>query len=122
MFASTTTSTQFSTAAIGSAPARATRRCRAAGVVRVSAAAQTLEGKVVAVSGSKSKTLLVERKVPHPKYIKRVNVSKKFMFHDEDDSCKIGDKVEVVACKPMSKAKKFTLARVVEACVNDCAV
>lgn len=122
MFASTTTSTQFSSFTLAAAPARAANRARAAGVVRVSAAAQTLEGKVVASSGSKSKTLLVERKVPHPKYIKRVNASKKFMFHDENDSCKVGDKVEIVACKPMSKAKKFTLARVVEACVNDCAV
>jgi small subunit ribosomal protein S17 len=44
------------------------------------------------------------------------------MFHDESDACKVGDKVEIVACRPMSKAKKFKLERVIEACSTDCAV
>ena len=81
--------------------ARAKRhRARATAVTpRVNAAAQTLEGVVVAVSGNKSKTLRVDRKVPHPKYIKRVNASKKFMFHDEQGACKVGDRVEIVACR-----------------------
>jgi len=78
----------------------------------VTAAAQTLEGRVVSVAGAKSKTLLVERKVPHPKYVKRVNKSAKFMFHDEDDSCKVGDRVEIVACRPMSAKKRFEFRRV----------
>ena len=78
----------------------------------VTAAAQTLEGRVVSVSGAKSKTLLVERQVPHPKYVKRVTKSAKFMFHDEDDACKVGDRVEIVACRPMSAKKRFEFRRV----------
>jgi small subunit ribosomal protein S17 len=124
MFATTSTAAR---AQFTSTPtlARASHRARAVAVTtRVDAAAQTLEGVVVAVSGAKSKTLRVDRKVPHPKYIKRVNVSKKFMFHDEDEACKVGDRVEIVACRPMSRAKRFTLQRVVTECTEgvDCAV
>ena len=99
--------------------ARSAHRARATAVTpRVDAAAQTLEGVVVAVSGNKSKTLRVDRKVPHPKYIKRVNASKKFMFHDEQGACKVGDRVEIVACRPMSRAKRFALQRVVTECTE----
>jgi len=86
-----------------------TKRVAGARVVR---AAQTLEGVVIKVSGVKSKTLLVERKVPHPKYVKLVNKSAKFMFHDELDSCAVGDRVEITACRPMSAKKRFTFSRV----------
>jgi ribosomal protein uS17 len=121
MFAATTTRTQFTPNAVIAPRARAPRAPRAHPIV---AAAQTLEGVVVAVSGSKSRTLRVDRKVPHPKYVKRMNVSKKFMFHDDAEACKVGDRVVIEACRPMSKTKKFTLKTVVYECdVNvDCAV
>lgn len=117
MFAATNARAQFTSTPL---PTRASRGASLArGPLRVAAAAQTLEGVVVSASGAKSKVVLVSRKVPHPKYTKRMNVSKKFMFHDEDDSCKVGDRVEVRACRPMSKSKRFTLERVTYACKTD---
>lgn len=117
MFAAATTRHQFTTSTVAvktpTTPARATR------ATGITAAAQTLEGVVVSQSGAKSKVVLVERKVPHPKYIKRVNASKKFMFHDENDGCKVGDRVEISACRPMSRKKRFQLNKVVYACKTD---
>lgn len=125
MFATTSTAARAQFTSTPTLARAASHRARAVAVTtRVDAAAQTLEGVIVAVSGAKSKTLRVDRKVPHPKYIKRVNVSKKFMFHDEDEACKVGDRVEIVACRPMSRAKRFTLQRVVTECTEgvDCVV
>jgi len=118
MFAAAQTRAQFTPSALARAP-RATSARRARAPLAVVAAAQTLEGVVVSRSGAKSKTLRVDRKVPHPKYVKRMNVSKKFMFHDAAEACKVGDRVVIEACRPMSKAKKFTLKEVVYACQVD---
>lgn len=67
--------------------------------------------KCVVVSDKMDKTRvgLVQRLVKHPvvgKYIKR---STKIHFHDEKNQTKTGDAVSIVACRPMSKKKSFTL-------------
>lgn len=76
-------------------------------------AKQVLEGKVVSTAMDKSGVVLVARKVPHPRYKKLINKSKKFTFHDEENTAKVGDVVRVEACRPMSKSKRFTLSEVV---------
>ena len=76
-------------------------------------AKQVLEGKVVSTAMDKSGVVLVARKVPHPRYKKLINKSKKFTFHDEENTAKVGDVVRVEACRPMSKSKRFTLSAVV---------
>ena len=58
---------------------------------------------------------MVSRKVPHPRYKKLVNKSKKFAVHDEENSAKIGDMVYINQCRPLSKHKRFTLGEVVRA-------
>ncbi len=64
-------------------------------------------------SGDKSVTVLVERRVIHPKYRKIVKRFKRYIVHDENNSVKVGDVIEAIECKPLSKRKAFTLHKVV---------
>ena len=66
-----------------------------------------LQGVVVSDKADKTITVKVERRVSHPVYKKIVRVSKKYAAHDETNSCKIGDSVRIVECKPYSKSKKW---------------
>ena len=65
-------------------------------------------GKVATKSGDKSVTVLVERRVIHPKYRKIVKRFKRYIVHDENNSVKVGDVIEAIECKPLSKRKAFT--------------
>lgn len=66
----------------------------------------------IVVSDKMDKTIVVEvsQYKKHPKYGKYMTIKKKYKVHDEENSKKIGDKVEIKACRPMSKDKHFTLA------------
>jgi len=77
-------------------------------------AEQSLQGAVVSLAGAKSIIVCVRRQVPHPIYQKRMNVSKKFMAHDEGEQAKVGDVVRITQCRPLSARKRFTLAEVVK--------
>ena len=66
-------------------------------------------GVVVSDNMDKSIVVKVERKVKHPIYKKTIKRSKKFVTHDENNECKIGDLVEIAECRPMSKRKRFRL-------------
>lgn len=77
-----------------------------------------IQGKVVSKSGNKSVNILVERKVVHPKYRKIVKRFKKYIIHDENNSCKVGDVLEAIECRPISKNKSFKLNRIVTAGVE----
>ena len=63
----------------------------------------------VVVSDKMSKTVVVEvnRYVKHPKYKKYFKISKKYKAHDEEGAKKVGDKVIIVECRPISKDKHF---------------
>jgi len=63
--------------------------------------------KGVVVSDKTDKTVVVETKrlKTHNKYGKKIRISKKFMAHDEENKCKIGDVVMIEETKPMSKRK-----------------
>ena len=71
-------------------------------------------GLVVSNKMEKSIVVLVERKVKHPKYGKFVKKSTKFMAHDEKNECGIGDIVEIMYTRPLSKDKYFRLVRIIE--------
>ena len=62
-----------------------------------------LLGTVVKNSGSKTVSVIVERKVKHPVYGKYVKKSKKYLVHDAKGDCKVGDIVTIFETKPMSK-------------------
>jgi len=72
-----------------------------------------IQGKVVQIAGDKSATILVERKVLHPRYHKIVKKFKKYIIHDENNELAINDYVVAVECRPYSKRKKFKLKTVI---------
>jgi small subunit ribosomal protein S17 len=77
-------------------------------------ALKQITGKVVKKTGDKSITVLVERKVKHPRYHKFVKRFHKYIVHDEDNSVKSGDTVKAIECRPISKSKSFTLVEITE--------
>jgi small subunit ribosomal protein S17 len=70
---------------------------------------KTLQGTVVSDAMDKTVVVKVERFVKHPKYKKFFTKSKKFHAHDEKNQYKVGDVVEIVETKPLSKNKSFTV-------------
>ena len=66
-----------------------------------------LEGEVVSDKMNKTITVLVERRYMHPVYKKYLKKSKKFTAHDENNTFKTGDKVEIIECRPISKNKRW---------------
>ena len=66
-----------------------------------------LKGIVVGYKINKTVVVSVTRFVKHPKYGKYYKVSKKYKAHDEENTFKIGDNVEIVETRPISKDKKF---------------
>lgn len=70
---------------------------------------RVLEGDVISDKTDKTITVLVERRYRHPVYKKYVKKSDKYAAHDEGNSCKIGDRVQIVECRPISKTKTWTL-------------
>ncbi len=71
-------------------------------------------GTVVSNKMQNSIVVRVERKMKHPIYGKFVNRSVKFMAHDQDNTCGIGDKVKIMEIRPMSKNKRWRLVEIVE--------
>ena len=71
-------------------------------------------GKVVSDKNDKTITVLVETYKKHPKYGKRVKSSKKYSAHDETNKAKVGDTVKIVACRPLSKTKRYVLDSIIE--------
>lgn len=79
---------------------------------------KTYRGTVVSDKMDKTITVVVETKKTHPLYGKRVNYSKKFKAHDENNEAKIGDKVVIMETRPTSATKRFRLVEVVEKAVQ----
>jgi small subunit ribosomal protein S17 len=71
-------------------------------------------GKVTSNKMNKSITVVVERKLKHPIYGKFLSKSKKFMAHDENQECNIGDIVKIMECRPLSKNKRWRLVQIIE--------
>jgi small subunit ribosomal protein S17 len=72
-----------------------------------------IQGVVVKIAGEKTASVLVERRVMHPRYHKVVKRFKKYLIHDEKNTLKVGDQVVAVECRPLSKTKSFRLKNVV---------
>ena len=70
-----------------------------------------LKGVVVSDKMDKTVVVSVSRFVKHPLYGKFYKISKKYKAHDADNDCKIGDSVEIVETKPISKDKKFRIIK-----------
>ena len=70
---------------------------------------RVLTGKVVSDKMDKTVTVLVERRLMHPVYKKFIKHSKRFLAHDEDNRCKVGDVVSIIESRPLSKRKRWQI-------------
>lgn len=71
-------------------------------------------GTVVSNKMNKTIVVAVESLIKHPVYKKYIKRTKKYHAHDEQDACHIGDTVEIVESRPLSKTKKWRVLRVVK--------
>lgn len=71
-------------------------------------------GVVTSNAMDKTITVSVVRQVKHPLYGKFVKKSKKFLAHDEENTCNVGDTVKIMETRPLSKRKKWRLVEVLE--------
>jgi small subunit ribosomal protein S17 len=71
-------------------------------------------GRVVSNKMQKSVTVSVERLVKHPAYGKFIRRTTKIMAHDEEGTCREGDTVAIVECRPISKNKAWRVVEVIE--------
>ncbi len=76
---------------------------------------KTLIGIVASRSGDKSIKVNYQYTVPHPVYGKEVKRRTALHAHDEKNECKVGDKVEIMETRPLSRLKRWRVIRVVEA-------
>lgn len=72
---------------------------------------RVLEGRVTSDKMDKTVTVLVERRFMHPKYKKYISKSTKYAAHDETNSVKEGDTVQIIECAPISKRKSWTVVK-----------
>ena len=71
-------------------------------------------GVVTSNKMDKSITISVVRRLPRPFYSKFVKKTKKFMAHDENNECNVGDTVRIMEVRPLSKRKRWRLVEIVE--------
>lgn len=71
-------------------------------------------GVVTSSKMDKTITVKVERRLQHPQYKKYYKRSNKFLAHDAENSCREGDRVRIIECRPLSRLKRWRLLEVVE--------
>jgi small subunit ribosomal protein S17 len=75
---------------------------------------KTKTGTVVSNKMDKTVVVSVERLVKHQAYQKFTRTKNKFMAHDENNECQIGDRVLLTETRPLSKQKRFKVSKVIE--------
>jgi len=71
-------------------------------------------GVVVSNNMEKSIVITVKQKIKHPIYGKFVSKTSRFMVHDEENSCNVGDTVKISEVRPLSKNKRWRLIEIIE--------
>ncbi len=71
-------------------------------------------GRVVSNKMDKSIVVAIERRVAHPIYKKYFQKTTKLMAHDPNNECQIGDIVEIMETRPLSKRKRWRLVKILE--------
>lgn len=71
-------------------------------------------GRVVSDKMDKTVVVAVETLIKHPLYGKYIKRTKKFKAHDENNECKVGDKVKIMETRPLSKEKRWRLVEIIE--------
>jgi len=75
---------------------------------------KTRVGKVVSDKMNKTIVVAVEDRVQHPLYKKIIKRTYKLKAHDENNDCRIGDRVRVMETRPLSKDKRWRLVDIIE--------
>ena len=75
---------------------------------------KTRVGKVVSDKMDKTIVVAIEDNVRHPLYKKIVKRTIKLKAHDEENTCKIGDRVEIMETRPLSKDKRWRVTNIIE--------
>jgi small subunit ribosomal protein S17 len=70
-------------------------------------------GLVVSDAMDKTVVVAVENRAPHPKYKKIVVMTRRFKAHDEDNRCKVGDRVRILESRPLSKTKRWIVTEII---------
>ena len=76
---------------------------------------KSIVGVVASVSGQKTVKVVVDYKKQHPLYRKEVNRQTVLHAHDEKCECHVGDKVEIMQTRPLSRLKRWRIVRVITA-------
>ncbi len=79
---------------------------------------RTRRGTVVSKSGDKSVKVQIDYKVKHPVYGKYIKRRTRLCVHDSANETQVGDVVDIVECRPISKSKSWRLVKVVQRGVN----
>jgi len=72
------------------------------------------QGVVVSAAGDKTCVVQIKERKPHPVYGKMMTASKKFHTHDEENAAGVGDTVQIMETRPLSKLKRWRLVKIVE--------
>ena len=75
---------------------------------------KTRVGKVVSDKMDKTVVVAIETSVKHPLYRKIIKRTNKFKVHDENNECKVGDKVKIMETRPLSREKRWRLVEIIE--------
>ncbi|MFZ5752942.1 MAG: 30S ribosomal protein S17 [Bacillota bacterium] len=75
---------------------------------------KTMIGIVVSDKMDKTVVVAIENNVRHPMYNKIMKKTKKYKAHDEENTCKVGDKVKIMETRPLSKDKRWRVAEILE--------
>lgn len=76
-------------------------------------------GVVQTDARDKTRKVVISYQAKHPKYGKYISRRTVLHAHDENNESRVGDKVEVVPCRPISKTKSWKISRVVEKRIGD---
>ncbi len=85
--------------------------------MKVTGRRKTQIGMVVSDKMDKTIVVQVERLVKHPVYKKYVRRRARYKAHDEGNTCKVGDKVMIEECRPLSREKRWGVRQVIERAV-----
>ena len=72
-------------------------------------------GTVVSNRMDKTVSVAIVRSYQHPLYKKVIRSTKKILAHDEQNNCKVGDVIQVIECRPISKRKRWRVQSVITA-------
>jgi len=75
---------------------------------------KTRIGKVVSDKMDKTIVVAIETLVRHPLYGKSVKRTTKFKAHDENNECRVGDRVKIMETRPLSREKRWRLVEIIE--------